>query len=97
MSVFKKKECVIEDKKYRICDELGTGGNGCVWSIQDLSDGQTFAIKFLNSDSKEKVERFRREILFCRQNSHKNIVKVLAQGVFKNKECYIMPKFETNK
>lgn len=94
MSVFKNRECVIEDKKYRICDELGTGGNGCVWSIQDLSDGQIFAIKFLNSDSKEKVERFRREILFCRQNSHKNIVKVLAQGVFNNKECYIMPKYE---
>ena len=94
MSVYKNKECIIEDKKYKICDELGTGGNGCVWSIQDLSDGQTFAIKFLNSDSKEKVERFRREILFCRQSPHKNIVKVLAQSVFKDKECYIMPKYE---
>ena len=94
MSTFKNEKIIMGDKEYKICEPIGSGGNSCVWSTRNLEDGQEFAIKFLDIKSDtEKIERFKREIAFCYNNKHKNIIPVYADGVFKDRVCYLMPKY----
>lgn len=94
MSTFKNKKIIIEDKVYKLYEQIGSGGNGCVWAAKVLGEDDLYAIKFLEpNSSKDKIERFKKEIDFCRVNEHRNILKVFAEGIYKNRICYVMPRY----
>jgi TOMM system kinase/cyclase fusion protein len=72
--------------RYEILSELGSGAGGAVYEARQVSTGQTVAIKLLTLDALDegqrtrRVERFRREITFCSQLYHPDIVRLLDSG-----------------
>jgi len=83
--------------QYELIKQIGSGGNGRVFSAKD-SDGEMFAIKFVDKyQSRIKLKRFQNEINFCEQHKHKNIVPVLDRGqtFLDDKELvfYVMPLY----
>lgn len=66
---------------YRIVDEIGRGGMGVVFKVED-SDGYVFALKTLTNQTgnPDMVLRFRREIDILSTLSHPNLVRVYSAG-----------------
>ena len=90
--MFKKKEIIeFGGTQYKLKEQKGSGGSGTVWTAE--SNGTNFAIKYINSENSDKIARFKSEILFCKNTVHKNIVKVISEGVHKEKPYYIMPHY----
>lgn len=84
---------------YELVEQIGQGGNGRVFSAKNKSD-ELFAVKFIERDkSNAKLKRFKNEIHFCENHSHKNIVKILDRGyAFLNEKdyvFYVMPLYES--
>ena len=82
---------------YKLIEQVGSGGNGRVFSAE-TSDGEKVAIKFVERNiSTNKLKRFKNEINFCEQHTHKNIVRVLDRGhaFLDDKEYvfYVMPLY----
>ena len=86
-----QKEIFIDKTNYKLINNIGNGGSGIVWRAQ--SNGEEFAIKIINSKSSSKKERFQKEIEFCINNKHKNIINVITQGEVNGKPCYVMPLY----
>ena len=83
--------------QYEIIKQIGSGGNGRVFSAKD-ADGEEVAIKFIEKNqSRTKLKRFKNEINFCEHHKHKNIVPVLDRGQAfldgKDFVFYIMPLY----
>jgi len=83
---------------YELLEALGEGGSGTVYRA--LADGNSpCALKVLDPEkaTSEKRKRFRNEMGFCQRSVHKNIVKVLDQGigVLRGKDApfYVMPLY----
>lgn len=87
----KSKLITIDNISYTLFSTIGNGGSGDVWKAK--SNGNEYAIKFINSDKKDKIERFRKEIEFCKINNHKNIIKLIADGEENGTLYYIMPLY----
>lgn len=69
--------------RYRIIALLGKGGMGEVYRADDLTLGQTVAIKFLPDDATRDEgmrERFRSEVRIARRVSHPNVCRVYDVG-----------------
>lgn len=98
MSTYRNKTITANGKNYKLIDALGNGGNGAVWIAEDIETTQQYAVKFLKEQQTEKIARFEKEIAFCQQETHPNIVKIIGQGTFvngsKNELFYIMPLYE---
>jgi serine/threonine-protein kinase len=65
--------------RYRIVTLLGRGGMGEVYRADDLSLGQSVALKFLPvglEDHPEAIARFRNEVRIARGVSHPNVCRV---------------------
>ncbi|HAF27968.1 MAG TPA: hypothetical protein DCG75_02875 [Bacteroidales bacterium] len=88
-----KKGVVISNNNvdFSLIKEIGGGGSGVVWKAQ--ANDNNYAIKFINSTDNNKVERFIKELEFCKNNQNKNIVSIIADGEFKGKLYYIMPLY----
>ncbi len=83
----------IENKNYELIKQIGQGGSGVVWLSE--CDGIKYAIKFLHDKKdKNKKERFIQEINFCKESTHKNIIKVIAEEELDDYICYVMPHYE---
>lgn len=88
----KKRDVIRNNKsKYELIESIGNGGSGVVWKAK--ANGKNYAIKFINSKNKNKIERFNKELTFCKSNQNKNIIKVIADGEFDGKRYYIMPLY----
>jgi len=85
-----KKGDIIE-KNYKLIESIGNGGSGVVWKAE--ANSNNYAIKFINSTDKNKIERFKRELTFCKNNQNRNIIKVIANGQSNEKQYYIMPLY----
>lgn len=79
---------------------LGNGGAGNVYLVE-RDDGDTFALKILNTSStadSKKNKRFLREVVFCEQNKHMPLVEVIDQGYKQEDELkrpfYVMPLYD---
>lgn len=66
--------------EYTLIKQVGSGGNGCVFSAINDS-GESVAIKFIEKNLPAiKLKRFKNEIYFCEQHKHKNIVEIYDRG-----------------
>lgn len=88
-------------EEYIVKEQIGQGGNGTVFLVVS-SDGESFAIKIINKNANRKtnIKRFKNEINFCqKKDNHKNIIKVIDYGVYKNGELdclfYVMPYYDS--
>lgn len=77
---------------YSLIEPIGNGGSGEVWKAS--TNKEYFAIKFLHSEETKKIIRFENELKFCKENPHKNICFVIAEGEYNGKPFYIMPLYE---
>ena len=69
--------------RYRIIALLGKGGMGEVYRADDLTLGQTVAMKFLPEQAASQegmLERFKNEIRIARRVSHPNVCRVYDVG-----------------
>jgi serine/threonine-protein kinase len=68
---------------YRILAELGTGGFGAVYEVEDVDSDEHHALKLLRpelADSPQAVARFEREISAARKLSHESCCNIVASG-----------------
>jgi len=82
---------------YKIVEELGHGGMGCVW-LAERADGefsQRVALKLLRSAfaTKNQVQRFKSERQILASLEHDNIARVLDGGVTQNGQPYYVMEF----
>jgi eukaryotic-like serine/threonine-protein kinase len=69
--------------RYRLGDEVGRGGMGVVYRVEDEQLGICVALKILRPELAEDprlAERFRRELVAARQVSHRNAVRIHDLG-----------------
>lgn len=83
-------------EEYTVVAKINQGGNGTVFRVID-SSGKPYALKAIDrkTTSKEKLKRFKNELAFCENNTHKNIIKIFDHGTY-NKDgeniiFYLMP------
>jgi serine/threonine-protein kinase len=65
--------------RFRLVAALGRGGMGEVYRADDLTLGQTVALKFLPphlADDPDRLASFRKEVAVARQVSHPNVCRV---------------------
>jgi len=80
---------------------VGEGGSGRVYKATDEA-GSVFAVKLLDplKASKDKLKRFKNEILFGQKNRHPNIITVIDSGILKDPKSsfpfYVMPYCEAS-
>ena len=69
-------------ERYRIISLLGRGGMGEVFRADDLTLGQSVALKFLPESmiDESRLERFRNEVRIARRISHPNVCRVYDIG-----------------
>ena len=74
---------VVLASRYQILGLLGRGGMGEVYRAEDLSLGQSVALKFLPDSvavDADRLARFRTEVSVARQVSHPNVCRVYDIG-----------------
>ena len=69
--------------RYKIIEELGAGGMGRVYKVQDTDIKEKVALKLLRPEitlDKEAVERFSNELKLARKISHRNVCRMFDLG-----------------
>lgn len=88
----KKGEVITcNNVSYSLIELIGNGGSGVVWKVE--ANNVYYAIKFLDSTKSDKIKRFERELKFSKENFHKNIISVIAEGEYIEKRFYVMPLY----
>lgn len=69
--------------RYEIIEQLGMGGMGNVYRVEDTKIHEEVALKLLKSEiasSKRTIERFRNELRLARKIRHKNVCQMFDLG-----------------
>jgi serine/threonine protein kinase/tetratricopeptide (TPR) repeat protein len=69
--------------RYEIIEELGKGGMGRVYRVEDTKLKQEIALKLIKPEiasDKKTIERFRNELKTARMISHKNVCRMFDLG-----------------
>jgi tetratricopeptide (TPR) repeat protein len=69
--------------RYEIIEELGKGGMGTVYRVEDTKIGQDIALKLIKPEiasDKKTIERFRNELKTTRMISHRNVCRMFDLG-----------------
>jgi serine/threonine-protein kinase len=69
--------------RYEIIEELGTGGMGNVYRVEDIKAKEEIALKLIRPEiaaDKKTIERFRNELTTARKIRHKNICGMYDLG-----------------
>jgi serine/threonine protein kinase/tetratricopeptide (TPR) repeat protein len=69
--------------RYEIIEELGKGGMGTVYRVEDTKIGQDIALKLIKPEiasDKKTIERFRNELKTTRMISHRNVCRMFDMG-----------------
>ena len=94
MNEYKGKSVIINKTVYLLDNEIAQGGNSSVYKASTLNDSRVYAIKILQTTkSKEKKERFLKEVSFCESVTHPNIVPIYGYGDIDTHLCYVMPLY----
>ncbi len=83
----------VVGQRYRVLDEIATGGMGSVHRIERLEDGATFAIKVIRRDLIQggtTLERFRREAQLLSKIDHPGVVQVLDAGLLEDQSAFFV-------
>ncbi|HLJ48089.1 MAG TPA: protein kinase [Bryobacteraceae bacterium] len=80
--------------RYKVVDELGRGGFGCVYLGFDASVDRQVAIKVLTEGGKELLARFRNEAQVAGKLRHENIVTVYEYGEHEGRPFLAMEYLE---
>jgi len=83
--------------RYEVCELIGTGGMGMVYTVIDreLND-ELVALKLLHphlAEDKEVFARFRNEVLVARTLSHPNVVRIHDIGKANEGFSYISMEY----
>ena len=65
--------------RYEIIEDLGEGGMGKVYRVEDKKINEEVALKFLRPQiaaDRKTIERFRNELKFARRIAHRNVCKM---------------------
>ncbi len=88
------KEIKIDDKRYVLHEDIGSGAYGKVYRATRLKKKRPVAVKIFKEDAKS----FMKEITILSKLDHPNIVSLLHSGVwqgdFEEKFCMVMPFIE---
>ncbi len=77
--------------KYEIIREIGRGGMGIVYAVQDKELDRIVALKTLfHNESEVDIERFQREARLAASLRHPNIITVYDTGVWQNIHYFTM-------
>jgi len=69
--------------RYEIIEELGKGGMGSVYRVEDTKVKEEVALKLINPDiaaDEQTIERFRNELRLARKIRHKNVCQMYDLG-----------------
>ncbi len=69
--------------RYQVIEELGHGGMGRVYKVQDTKIGEKIALKLIRPEAdldKNSVERFSNELKLARKIRHKNVCQMFDLG-----------------
>ena len=83
----------VVDQRWKIVDELGSGGMGVVYRAERVKLGKLVAIKFLDAHavkSEDAVARFEREARSLSRLQHRHCVSILDFGVWKRRPYIVM-------
>lgn len=91
--------------RYQIIEELGHGGMGKVYKVQDTKIGEKIALKFIRPEAgldKKSLERFSNELKLARKIRHKNVCQMFDLGEAEGphhfeQEKGIVPKISSTK
>ena len=88
----------VLDQRYQINRKLGEGGMSYVYQAQEISSGQSVAVKILIprlSRDPASVERLRREATIATRLNHPNVCPILRLGETSERLIYlVMPYLE---
>ncbi len=77
--------------RYEIIEELGVGGMGSVYRVEDKKLKQEIALKLIKPEiakDKKTVERFKNELTSARMIAHKNVCRMFDMG--ESKEAHFI-------
>jgi serine/threonine protein kinase/Tfp pilus assembly protein PilF len=69
--------------RYEIIEELGKGGMGAVYRVDDIKAKEEVALKLIKPEiaaDKKTIERFRNELTTARMIAHRNVCKMFDLG-----------------
>ena len=69
--------------RYEIIEELGRGGMGAVYRVEDTKTNEEIALKLIkteNASDKKTKNRFRNELTTSRKIAHRNVCKMFDLG-----------------
>lgn len=79
---------------YRVVEQLGAGGMGCVYHVEHVTLGRPYALKVLHSDVLERdprsIDRFVREARAASRIRHPNIIDVFDFGYLADGRPYFV-------
>ena len=87
----------ILDRKYRILEEVGSGGMAHVYKAVNMTNRKTVAIKMLKDEYKDDTEflrRFSREAGTVMRLNHENIVRAFDVGEYEGVPYIVMEYVE---
>jgi len=70
-------------RRYEVIEELGEGGMGKVYRVEDKKIKEEVALKLINPEiagDKKTIERFSNELKFARKIAHRNVCKMYDLG-----------------
>ncbi len=87
----------VLDRKYRIIEQIGSGGMAIVYKAINMSNRRTVAVKMLKDEYKDDAEflrRFSREANAILTLSHENIVRAYGAGTHNGLPYLVMEYVE---
>jgi len=81
--VYKLKRGMKFASRYEVIEELGKGGMGRVYRVEDLKIKEEVALKILRPEisvDRNQIDRFSNEIKLARRISHKNVCRMYHFG-----------------
>jgi len=77
-------------ENFKISEQIGTGGHGDVYKVEEIGTNNTWALKVLTSIKRKSIPRFQQEFRVLSKLQHENIVKVHKYGMFGEMHYYAM-------